>query len=195
VDKSEPKRGGADWQGSASKSGEVRTNSYLKGCRGLRRFIPKRWGTAMRNFATFAGALALVGVASIYGIGQVVAQQSFSCAYGKQASCLDYGDKVCSSFSKCVDQNAKCVDQSSTCFSSYTCNYQGFICKSKYDEVVDEYNDLSRKNKRLISEYNSLLSEHQENVDDYNRLLRKHSELETCISDADTLDEAKSCVW
>lgn len=163
----------------------------------------------MRSLATFVGLFALVSVASILGIGSVVAQQSFSCPYGKKASCLDYDDKVCSSYAKCVDQNAKCVDQSSTCFRSYTCNYQGFICKSKYDEAVDDYNDLLRKNrslisdydellrkhKSLISEYNSLLDEHQENVDDYNRLLRNHSELETCISDADTLDEAKSCAW
>jgi len=163
----------------------------------------------MRIFGKFVGMLALIGATLFFGIGSVAAQQSFSCPYGKKASCLDYNDKVCSYNAKCVDQNAKCVDQSSTCFSSYTCNFQGFICKSKYDEVVDDYNDLLRnnkrlvseyddllrKNKRLVSEYNSLLLEHRENVNDYNALLSEHSELESCISFADSLEAAKRCAW
>ena len=142
----------------------------------------------MTYISAFARVLALICVASIFAIGSVVAQQSFSCPYGKKASCLDYGDKVCSSYSKCVSEDA-------VCFDSYTCGYQGFICKSKYDEVVDEFNDLLLKNRRLISQYNILLAEHQENVDDYNRLLAEHSQLESCISFADTLDEAQSCAW
>jgi DNA mismatch repair ATPase MutS len=168
----------------------------------------------MKTFAAFAAALAFVGAVLILGVGSVIAQQNFSCPYGKQASCLDYGDKVCSSYSKCVDQN-------SICYSPYTCNYKGFMCASKYDELVDEYNDLLQKNKRLASEYNSLLRKDNELVDEYNSLLRKHNELigkynslldkhkekvdeydsllnkysglESCISDADTLDEAQDC--
>jgi len=142
----------------------------------------------MRNLGAFARVLALAIAASIFGIGSVLAQQSFSCPFGTQASCLDYGDKVCSSYSKCVSQD-------SVCFDSYTCGYEGFICKSKYDDLVDEYDDLLRKNRRLVSEYNSLLAEYQENIDDYNRLLGEHSALASCISFADTLDEAQSCAW
>ena len=96
----------------------------------------------MRNLVRFTGILTVVTVVMAIGNEQVIAQQSFSCPYGKTASCLDYGDKVCSSYSKCVSQDAKCFD-------SYTCGYEGFICKSKYDDVVDEYNDLLRENQRL----------------------------------------------
>ena len=168
----------------------------------------------MKQLASFAVVLVLVGAASIFSIGSGVAQQTFSCPYGKQASCLDYGDKVCSSSSKCVDHN-------SICFSSYECNYEGFICKSKYDKAVDEYNDLLQKNMRLDTEYSSLLRKDNELVDKYNSLLDEHnrlvnkynsllkayqgknneyenllsekSEIESCIADADTLDEAQEC--
>jgi hypothetical protein len=123
------------------------------------------------------------------------AQQSFSCPYGTRASCLDYGDKVCSSYAKCVDASAKCVDQSSTCFSAYTCDYAGFICKSKFDDLVIEYDDLLSRNRTLVSKYNLLLEEYQENIDSYNRLVNQKSDQEDCVSSANTLDNAKLCVW
>ena len=182
-----------------TQPGEVRSQLAWYGSQ---RFAAKKQRIAMRNFGAFAGMLALIGAASIFDVGQAVAQQSFSCPYGTNASCLDYGDKVCSS-------SAKCISQDSVCFDSYTCNYQGFICKSKYDDVVDEhddllrknrslvsdYNELLRRNKTLISEYNSLLDEHQQNVDDYNGLLSEHSALESCVSFADSLEAAKICAW
>lgn len=61
--------------------------------------------------------------------------QSFSCNYGKRAACLDYGDKVCNSFAKCVSSDA-------VCFDSYTCNYKGFVCKSTLDEIIEEHEKL-----------------------------------------------------
>lgn len=140
----------------------------------------------MRSFSTLASALVLIGVALIIGIRPVIAQQSFSCPHGTQASCLDYNDKVCAFLSKCVSQDA-------VCFDSYTCDYKGFICKSKYDQIVNDYNNLLLENKRLVSSYNSLRVEHQENVDDYNSLLRKHTNAKSCITYANTLEEAKNC--
>ena len=142
----------------------------------------------MRNLGIFSAAVTIAAIAWWSVSGTALAQQSFSCPYGTQASCLDYGDKVCSSYSKCVSQDA-------TCFDSYTCGYKGFICKSKYDDVVDEYNDLLRENQRLISKYNLLVDEHRENVNDYNALLSKHSDLESCVSYADSIEAAKRCAW
>jgi len=63
--------------------------------------------------------------------------QSFSCPIGKQASCLDYSDKVCS-------YSAKCVRNDAVCFDSFTCDFKGFICKSEFDDVVEKHNKLVR---------------------------------------------------
>lgn len=60
---------------------------------------------------------------------QYATGQSFTCPIGRQPSCLDYSDKVCSSFSKCVDQTA-------TCFDQFTCNYEGFMCVSDHADYV-----------------------------------------------------------
>ncbi len=43
---------------------------------------------------------------------------------------------------------------------------------AEHDDLVDEYEDLLRKYKKAVSEY---------------------EELQSCISDASTLDEAKNC--
>lgn len=83
---------------------------------------------------------ALVAVTTV--AQSASAQQSFSCPYGKQASCLDYGDKVCSQFGKCVDGNAQC-------FTSSTCFPDGFVCKSDMDDLID-------KAKKLSSDYDGL---------------------------------------
>ena len=126
---------------------------------------------------------------SVVGIGAVTsvkAQQTFSCPYGSQPSCLDYGDKVCSSLGKCVDESAKC-------FSAYTCGYEGFVCKSELDDVADEYQSLFSKYNSLINEYNDLLARHKRDVQDYNDLQESHSNLVFCVARADTLDEAQNC--
>ncbi len=91
---------------------------------------------------------------------------NFSCNYGKQGACLDYGDKVCSSYSKCVKDDA-------VCFDSYTCGYQGFVCKSKFQGLADEYDEL---------------------VEKYNSLVRKKNNQNSCLSGASTMDEVQSCL-
>lgn len=53
----------------------------------------------------------------------VFSAQSFSCSFGKQPSCLDYGDNVCSSYNQCVSGDAAVFDR-------YQCNFEGFTCKS-----------------------------------------------------------------
>ena len=68
--------------------------------------------------------------------------QSFSCPYGKQPSCLDYNDKVCSSMGKCVTNDA-------VCFESYTCGYDGFVCKSDMES-------LTKKAKSMALNYDEL---------------------------------------
>lgn len=69
-----------------------------------------------------------------------VQAQSFSCPIGKQAACLDYGDKVCDSIL------GKCVPHDAQCFDSFTCNYAGFVCKSDMD-------DLARTAERMADSY------------------------------------------
>lgn len=105
----------------------------------------------------------------------------FSCPYGKQGACLDYNDKVCSSYSMCVSQNA-------TCFDANTCNYKGFICKSKFDNLANEYDDLAAKCRNIAQNYDDL-------VDNYNSILNKYKNLSSCINYASSLEEAKSCAY
>jgi hypothetical protein len=113
--------------------------------------------------------------------------QSFSCSYGKQPACLDYSDKVCSSYSKCVSQDA-------ACFESYQCNYEGFTCKSNVRECVEEHDALVRK-------YNTLLNEHDTLIFDYNALLakatkavRSHDDLKDCLTYASDMDAVRICL-
>jgi hypothetical protein len=143
--------------------------------------------------ALAAGVLLALGSTS-------AAQQSFTCPYGKQPSCLDYSDKVCSAYSKCVDQNA-------ACFDTWQCDYEGFTCKSnvtdlakKYDALVDEYNELLRKSRTLASDYDQLLADSQSLADEYDDLESRHDDLESriddfksCVRSAYDLDEAQSC--
>ncbi len=107
----------------------------------------------MRAWALLVAAMVLPSAAMA---------QNFSCSIGDTPACLGYGDKVCSSLGKCVDESA-------ACFDSYQCNYEGFTCKSYLTECGDEYD-------RLLVKYNSL-------VDDYNSLLDDGQELSDAISD------------
>jgi hypothetical protein len=91
---------------------------------------------------------------------------NFSCNYGKQGACLDSGDKVCSSYSKCVKDDA-------VCFDSYTCGYQGFVCKSKFQDLADGYDELVRK---------------------YNNLIRKQNDQMSCMSGATTMEDVQNCL-
>ena len=121
--------------------------------------------------------------------------QNFSCSFGKQGACLDYGDKVCSSYSKCVDQNA-------ACFDTYQCDYEGFTCKSNVTECVQGHDDLVRKYNFLSSDYDDLVNKYNTLLSDYNNLLatakkqaRELDGIKSCLVYADDLDEAKACEW
>src|SRR5262245_13103089 len=64
------------------------------------------------------------------------AQQSLSCSYGSEPACLDHGAVVCKSTAKCVGNDA-------VCFDAFTCDYKGFVCKSKFDEAAEAYDNRS----------------------------------------------------
>jgi hypothetical protein len=90
---------------------------------------------------------ALVVAAMLLLLPSATYGQSFSCPIGKQAACLDYGDRVCDSlFGKRVDQNA-------VCFSRYTCDYKGFVCKSEYDDLSSAYDNIESMGRRIASSY------------------------------------------
>jgi len=112
---------------------------------------------------------------------------NFSCSFGKQGACLDYNDKICSSYSKCVSQNA-------ICFQPNTCGYDGFICKSEYTSLSNEYDGLLGKCRGIASDYDNISVEYDELVDKYNRLLRNYQNVEICIEYASSIEEAKLCM-
>jgi hypothetical protein len=97
--------------------------------------------------------------------------ENFSCSFGRGA-CLDYGDTVCSSLGKCVDQSAQC-------FSSYTCNYQGFVCKSDFD-------DLQRTAKQIALDYDALVVKAEAIASSYDDLRR-------CLATANTMSDVSTC--
>jgi len=107
--------------------------------------------------------------------------QSFSCGIGKQAACLDYGDKVCSSYAKCVDQNAACFDQ-------YQCDFGGFTCKSYVSDCADNLSDIAGKYDDVVYKNNELRELIKE-------LTARIDELEFCLSLADDLEDAQSCTY
>ncbi|GHC36572.1 hypothetical protein GCM10007291_42530 [Gemmobacter nanjingensis] len=116
--------------------------------------------------------LALAAASPVLG-------QSFSCRIGTQPACLDYGDKVCSSSGMCVDRNAACFDQ-------YQCNYEGFTCKSNVTECVEAHDSLLRKHNELVDDFN-------ENLEIAKRMAARLDDIESCLINASTLDEAKRC--
>ena len=71
------------------------------------------------------------------------------------------------------------MDDDSVCFNSSTCSYDGFVCKS-------EYNDVARKLNNVASEYDDL-------VHKYNSLLSKKKSLIDCVAYASSLAAAKLC--
>lgn len=81
-------------------------------------------------------------IAIIFFTANCAAQDSFTCNYGQRAACLGYGDRV--------------VDSNAACFNQYACGIGGgFVCKSKLDEAMDEYNTL-------VGKYNELQNMHKE---------------------------------
>lgn len=111
---------------------------------------------------------------------------SFSCPYGTQAACLDYSDKVCSS-------TAKCVDRSAVCFDSYTCNYKGFICKSKFDNLASTCQDLQDEYNSLVNKYNDLKEDAENLLSKYDDLESNYRSKKNCVAYATNLEEAKLC--
>ncbi|PND22310.1 hypothetical protein CN934_05145 [Ensifer sp. MMN_5] len=123
----------------------------------------------------------------------VAGAQSFTCPMGKSPSCLDYSDKVCSSFAKCVADDA-------VCFDSFTCNYKGFVCKSVLEEAVELHDDVVRKYNSLLDERNSIAQrlavatqENNENIERNARLFSTLQDAESCVGKASTLEEAQAC--
>jgi regulator of replication initiation timing len=100
-------------------------------------------------------AIILV-VLLLAGVQPAAAQQNFSCNYGTRGACLGYNDKI--------------VERNSACFSEFTCDFRGFVCKAKFDDVVDEHDNLVRK-------YNELVRKHRELGDAGRELVEKNSSL------------------
>lgn len=119
----------------------------------------------MKSFLAVALLLVPWSIVNAYG-------DNFSCPIGRQGACLDYGDKVCSSRGKCVNENAECFD-------SFTCNYKGFICKAKFDDLADDCKKLADDHDTLVNEYNALLS--------------RYKRLSSCLSLARTMKDVQTC--
>lgn len=132
----------------------------------------------MKEFCTLIFALS---------VALPVSAQNFSCRIGTEPACLDYGDKVCSSFSKCVSQDA-------ACFDSYQCNYEGFTCKSNVTECVDEHDALVRKYNDLLSEYDDLAEEYDDLLSKAKKVAKSHDALKDCLLYASDMDDVEICL-
>ena len=126
-------------------------------------------------------AILLIASTNTFSFGN-----DFSCSYGKQGACLDYGDKICSSLAKCVSNDA-------VCFESYTCGLDGFICKSKYDDLSNEYDNLLNKCKNIATKHDELVDEYNILLNELRSAVSEYEDLESCVSYSSTLDEAKGC--
>ena len=146
---------------------------------------------AMALCAILVGAL---NTSSSFG------QNNFSCPYGTDGACLDYGARICSSLAKCVDSNA-------ICFNKSTCDYAGFACKSEVNKGLNQYEELRRKYNTLIDDHNSLVADHKSLMNDARSLqdsysnatqelehaLGKQKQIDECIAGADSLESAQMC--
>jgi hypothetical protein len=142
----------------------------------------------------------LFSIVTFMLVGTLAQTQSFSCPFGTEAVCLDYGDKICSSRGKCVTSDA-------VCFDSFTCGFDGFVCKSSLSEVISEYEDLIEKYNKLVREYEDLRFDYNQKivskksindkfmevVDALEIALSEREGLANCVSNATNLDEAKGC--
>lgn len=115
-----------------------------------------------------------------------VQASNFSCPFGKQGACVDYGAKVCSS-------RAKCVDNDAICFEPYTCGFGGFVCKTKLDGVVSEYDSLARTCRSIANDHEKLIREYNEVAGELDATQRRLVSLSNCVSRATSLDEARWC--
>lgn len=114
---------------------------------------------------------ALIAVLTLFSIG---AWGDFSCPNGTEPACIDEGDKVCPSSTKCVDNDA-------TCFDDYPCDVGGgFVCESEYDNVLND-------SETAVRQYNELASE---NTD----LRARRLDQKNCVLNASSLEDAKRCI-
>lgn len=98
----------------------------------------------------------------------------FSCPDGTEAACIDAGDRICSSGTKCVDENT-------SCFDDFPCSAEeGFVCGSEYDSALNNH-------KRSTDQYDQLA---RENVD----LRQERLDRKNCVLNATSLIEAQRCV-
>lgn len=122
------------------------------------------------------------------------AAQNFSCGFADRGACLGYGETVCSSLGRCVDENAVCFDE-------FRCDYEGFTCRSNVTDCVGEYDELRRDYNQLVSEYNQLLEDFGElddAFDEARRELRTQAsaigDLVGCLESAVSVTEAQNCI-
>jgi len=98
----------------------------------------------------------------------------FTCPAGTEPACIEAGDRVCSSGTKCVEINT-------TCFDDFPCGAEeGFVCGSEYDAALNDH-------KRSTEKYDQLV---KENVD----LRQERLDRKNCVLNATELTEAQKCV-
>ena len=98
----------------------------------------------MKSLSVNAVSLLLAATASPYSFAQ-----GFTWMGGTEPACLGYGAIVCK-------RSAMCVSDDAVCFDANTCNYKGFICKSKFDDLADELDGKLRQYNLLVDNFNRL---------------------------------------
>jgi len=132
----------------------------------------------------YIGSLSLTIVGAFLIFCSNATAQSFSCSFGRPA-CLGYNDKV--------------VSSSATCFDSYTC-MGSFVCKSdlqnvasKYEELVDDYNDLVRRANEKNDTIQELISMNEEVKSQSRKNRQRYDNLSSCVLSASNIDDARNC--
>ncbi len=88
---------------------------------------------------------------------------------------------------------AKCVTRDAVCFDSYTCDYNGFICKSEFNEAVAEIDEKVRRYNTLVNQFNDLNSTFEILKTEYDEAKRRAIALTYCVDQASTVEDAKRC--
>lgn len=115
--------------------------------------------------------------------------QSFSCPYGKEGACLDFGAQVCSSQGKCVSQDA-------TCFAANTCYpWNEFVCQSDYNKLVEDYNQLLHNYNELLAKHNNLVDDYNTLRSGYNNLNNRYQAIVACLEASVTVNDYESCYY
>lgn len=141
------------------------------------------------------GVLTLMVLVALSGLGQGQAHaygNDFSCPVGTDGACLSFGEVVCRS-------GAKCVEQSATCFSTYTCGLSNeFVCKSDFEDLASscrrlqtDHEELSSNNERLRNACTDLQSDYNTLVDEIERIRQTHSNLLRCLASS---RDSSSCI-